>query len=317
MSDILQCDNIMKNDTSSDIFYILPFFLHTKENSLISIGFVFIYIFGLLWNGAILMVFTMNVHLQIPMYLFLCNLSLVDMCYTTVTVPKLLDILLSGDNMVSFLQCLSQMYFFALMISAEVAMLTIMAYDRYIAICIPLHYHHIMSRRKCFWILMLAWESAALNSVFLTSFASTTTWCHPKNIQHFYCDVKALAKISCPDLRFHAVIYIDTLLLGFLPFTISLMSYTKILRVILSIASIEGRKKAFSTCSSHLTVLLFFYGTGVCVYIRPPTQNKEELEQVFSILYTIVTPTLNPLIYSLRNKEVKEALLKLVRLMLK
>ncbi|KAM4023961.1 olfactory receptor 1G1-like [Anomaloglossus baeobatrachus] len=305
---------VLKNQTSSDNFFILPFFLHSEENSLISAGFVLIYVFGLMWNGAIVMVFTIYSHLHIPMYLFLCNLSLVDMCYTTVTVPKLLDILLFGNNMVSFLQCLSQMFFFALMISAEVTMLTIMAYDRYIAICIPLHYHHIMSRRKCIWILVLAWGSAALNSIFLTSFAINTTWCHSKNIQHFYCDVKALAKISCPGLIFHAVIYVDTLLLGFLPFTISLMSYIKILSVILSIASTEGRKKAFSTCSSHLTVLLFFYGTGVCVYIRPPTQYTEEPEQVFSVLYTIVTPALNPLIYSLRNKEVKEALLKLLRI---
>ncbi|XP_056392672.1 olfactory receptor 10A7-like [Hyla sarda] len=239
------------------------------------------------------------------------------MFYTTVTVPKLLDILLSGNNMVSFLQCLSQMFFFAFMISAEVTMLTIMAYDRYVAICIPLHYHHIMGRMKCFWILILGWVSAAMNSIFLTSFASTITWCHPKKIQHFYCDVKALAKISCPDLRLYVVIYLDTLLFGFLPFTISLMSYIRILKVILSIASTEGRRKAFSTCSSHLIVLLFFYGTGVCVYIRPPTQYKEEPEQVFSILYTIITPALNPLIYSLRNKEVKEALMKLVRFMSK
>ncbi|XP_069841058.1 olfactory receptor 2T29-like [Dendropsophus ebraccatus] len=301
------------NHTSREDFYLLPFFLHSKENSLISIGFSLIYLFSLMWNGAIVAVFTMNAHLHTPMYLFLCNLSLVDMCYTSVTVPKLLDILLSGNNMVPFHQCLSQLYFFAFMISAEVAMLTIMAYDRYIAICSPLHYHHIMRRVRCIWILVLAWVSAAMNSGFLTSFASTTTWCHPKNIQHFYCDVKALAKISCPDLGFYAAIYIDTLLLGFLPFTISLMSYIRILRVILSIASSEGRKKAFSTCSSHLTVLLFFYGTGVCVYIRPPTQYEEEPEQIFSILYTIVTPALNPLIYSLRNKEVKEALIKLVR----
>ncbi|XP_075687723.1 olfactory receptor 1G1-like [Rhinoderma darwinii] len=276
------CNHIMlsKNQTSSDNFYILPFFLNAEEKFPIFIGFVFIYLFGLLWNGAIIGVITMNAHLHIPMYQFLSNLSLVDMCYTTVTVPKLLDILVSGDNMVTFLQCLSQMFFFALMLTAEVVMLTIMAYDRYIAICIPLHYHQIMSRRICIWFLILAWVFAALNGVFLTSFASTTIWCHAKNIQHFYCDVKALAKISCPNLRYHTVIYIDTILLGFLPFTISLMSYTKILRVILSIASIEGRKKAFSTCSSHLTVLLFFYGTGLCVYFRPPTQYKEEPEQV-------------------------------------
>ncbi|XP_040297333.1 olfactory receptor 1E5-like [Bufo bufo] len=305
---------LLKNHTFGDNFYILPFFLHAEKKSLISIGFVLIYIFGLMWNGAIIMVFTMNSHLHIPMYLFLCNLSLVDMCYTTVTVPKLLEILLSGNNMISLLQCLAQMYFFALMISAEVTMLTIMAYDRYIAICIPLHYHHIMSRRNCLWILILAWVSAIFNSVFLTSFASTTAWCQPKNIENFYCDVKALAKISCSELRFQAIIFIDTLLLGFLPFTISLLSYVKILGVILSIASMEGRKKAFSTCSSHFIVLLFFYGAGVCVYIRPPTQYWEEPEQVFSILYTIVTPTLNPLIYSLRNKDVKDALIKLIRL---
>ncbi|XP_077131565.1 olfactory receptor 1G1-like [Ranitomeya variabilis] len=304
----------LKNQTFSDNFFILPFFLHFDENFLITAGFVLIYVFGLVWNGAIVMVFIVHSQLHIPMYLFLCNLSLVDMSYTTVTVPKLLDILLSGDNMMSFLQCLSQMFFFSLMISAEVAMLTIMAYDRYIAICIPLHYQYIMSRRKCIWILVLAWGSAALNSIFLTCFAITTTWCHSKDIQHFYCDVKALAKISCPGLAFHVVIFLDTLLLGFLPFTISLMSYIKILKVILSIASNEGRRKAFSTCSSHLTVLLFFYGTGVCVYIRPPTQYKEEPEQVFSVLYTIVTPALNPLIYSLRNKEVKEALINLLRI---
>ncbi|KAM5151742.1 olfactory receptor 1-like [Mantella aurantiaca] len=223
-------------------------------------------------------------------------------------------ILLSGDNAVTSLQCFTQLYFFLFFTTTEVAVLTSMAYDRYMAICDPLHYHSVVSKEKCAVVLLLAWIYGSLNSLFLTSLTSTVSWCDAKDVHQFYCDLKALLRISCNNAGLKVAIYIGTLVDAIAPFLISLISYVKIIKVILQIASKDGREKAYSTCSSHLTVLLSFYGSGASVYLIPSTRNSEELEQIFTLIYTTVTPVLNPLIYTLRNKEVKAALAQLLRI---
>ncbi|KAM4675827.1 olfactory receptor 13C8-like [Discoglossus pictus] len=257
-----------------------------------------------------------DAHLHTPMYFFLCNLSFVDICYTSVTLPKLMDILLSGNNSISFIHCITQLYFFTFIGSLEVLLLSSMAYDRYIAICKPLQYYVIMNKKKLLLLLGGIWVYGSVNSFFVTHYASKLSFCYSNTIQQFFCNVKALANICCADIGFNIIIYAETLLLGLSPLLLSLTSYAKIITIILQIKSTDGRRQAFSTCTSHLTVLLLFYGTILCMYMRPPSKHEDVLDQMFSVLYAAVAPMLNPMIYSLRNKEVKGALRRMIRMQL-
>ncbi|XP_053319822.1 olfactory receptor 1-like [Spea bombifrons] len=303
----------MDNQTSIKYFQILAFSSHVENHRLLFAIFLVIYVTGLLGNLVILIAVFVDSHLHTPMYFFLCNLSSLDIIFTTVTLPKLMDILLSGSNVISFSECFSQLYFYVFLASTEDILLSSMAYDRYVAICSPLHYQLIMHNRKCVLILLGTWMSGCMNSIFMTVLISNLTLCRSNKIHHFFCEIKALEKISCNNSGFHIIIYVETLLLGVFPFLLSLTSYIKIIRVILSIKSKNGRRKAFSTCTSHLTVLIIFYGTGLCMYVKPPLEHLEEQDQVFSALYAAVTPMVNPLIYSLRNKDVNGALKRIVR----
>ncbi|KAM5151747.1 olfactory receptor 1G1-like [Mantella aurantiaca] len=221
--------------------------------------------------------------------------------------------LLSGNNAISFMQCFSQTYFFLLAASAEDVLLFIMAYDRYVAICNPLHYHHLLRKKVCLLFILAIWLSASLNSFLMTLPVSMMSFCRSKVIQHFFCEAKSLTKISCAGREiFYRIVYMELLLFGLFPFLCSLTSYIKILNVILQIRSAEGKKKAFSTCSSHLAVIVLYYATGTSMYMIPPSKYSDVMEQVSTVLCTAITPMLNPLIYSLRNKDVKKALRNLV-----
>ncbi|KAE8619148.1 hypothetical protein XENTR_v10009635, partial [Xenopus tropicalis] len=246
------------------------------------------------------------------MYFFLCSLAFVDICYPTVTLPKLMDILLSGNNSITCIQCFTQMYFFVVLGGIETIVLSSMAYDRYVAICKPLRYHLIMTRRVCVLVIVGTWVSGFTNSALLTSLASKLSICGSNKIKQFFCDVKAVADISCERTAFYGTIYVETSFLGLMTFSLNVISYINIIRNILHIKSKHGRKKTFSTCTSHFTVLIIFYGSIFWMYMRPPSE-PENLDSVFSVFYVGVTPMLNPLIYSLRNKEVKNALIRTVR----
>ncbi|XP_075037409.1 olfactory receptor 1-like [Mixophyes fleayi] len=307
----------MDNYTSTKEIHILPFYRTDENKAVIFTVFAFIYLTGLLMNTAIITVICIDAHLHTPMYVLLCNLSFVDMCYTTVTMPKLLDMLLSGNNTVSFTQCFTQMYFLFLAAGSEDFLLLTMAYDRYVAICNPLQYHSIMSKKMCLLFMTVIWLYACLHSSLITISASKMYFCHSNTIQNFYCDAKALTNIACGGTEvFYTVIYIEVLLIGLLPFLCSLTSYSKILKIIFNIKSIDGRRKAFSTCSSHLIVIIMFYSTGTSVYMIPTSDNYSVLEQICTVLYTTVTPMLNPLIYSFKNKDIKCAVLRLLGIQL-
>ncbi|XP_063788977.1 olfactory receptor 1E16-like [Pseudophryne corroboree] len=278
------------------------------------IVFLLLYLTGLLVNSAIITVIFMDKHLHTPMYLFLCNLSLIDLCYTTVTIPKLLYMLLSGNYTVSFTQCFTQMYFIWESASTEDVILVIMAYDRYVAICKPLHYHRMFNRKLCVQLSAAIWLTGCLNSLVVTLSASKMYFCNSYIIHQYFCDAKSLMKISCKNKELlYIVICIQLLLFGFCPFLVTLKSYIKIVSAILKIKSRDGRRKAFSTCSSHLIVLTIFYGTGTSVYMMPLNDHYKVLEMVFTVLYTAVTPMLNPLIYSLQNKDVKKAMKRCIK----
>ncbi|KAG9488641.1 olfactory receptor-like protein OLF3 [Eleutherodactylus coqui] len=300
------------NWTSIKHFQIVAFSNTTENNHFYFLIFFCIYLSGLLGNLIIISAVIIDVHLHTPMYIFLCNLSLVDITFTSSTLPKLMDILLSGNFSISFIQCFTQLYFFMFAAGTEDILLSLMAYDRYVAVCKPLHYHLIMNKKKYVILLLGTWICGSVNSLFMTVSIYQLDLCRSNKIQHFFCDIKALEKISCNTSSFHILLYVETMLLALCPFLLSVTSYIKIIRSILVIKSTTGRKKTFSTCTSHLTVLIIFYGTGLCMYMNPPSEHLEEQDVVFSVLYTALTPMLNPLIYSLRNKEVKGALRRII-----
>ncbi|XP_063788982.1 olfactory receptor 1-like [Pseudophryne corroboree] len=308
----------MENCSSLPEFHIVAFSTSAAFDSFFLIVFHLLYLTSLIANSVIITVIYMDQHLHTPMYLFLSNLSLIDLCYTTVTVPKLLDMLLSGHYTVSFIKCFTQMYFFDVFGITEYLLLSAMAYDRYVAICKPLHYHHIFSRKLCVQLITAVWISGSLNSILVTLSATNMSFCNSYIIHRFFCDAKSLMEIASANQEmFFIVVYIELLVFGSCPFFCSLLSYIKIISAILKIKSKDGQRKAFSTCSSHLTVLTIFYGTSTSVFLMPPSDHYKVQEQIFTVLYTVVTPMLNPLIYSLQNKDVKRALKRSIRLKVK
>nr|DBA19163.1 TPA: hypothetical protein GDO54_015030 [Pyxicephalus adspersus] len=305
----------MENTTTNLEFYILPYFMKTENNLLMFsiVFFFFIYFIGILANIIIITAICLDLHLHTPMYLFLCNLSVVDMCYTTVTVPKLLYILLSDDKKISFTHCLIQIYFFFIAASAEIIVIFVMAYDRYVAICHPLNYHSILNRDACIFFVMVIWICACVNSSLLAKSILKMMFCTSVTIHQFFCDAKALLNISCGGTNmFYILVYANCFLLGFCLVLCNLVSYIKIINVILTIKSKDGRSKAFSTCSSHLIVMATYYASAISVYMIPPSERYSVLEQTLTMFYTTVLPMLNPLIYSLRNKDMQHSLRKLV-----
>ncbi|KAE8619154.1 hypothetical protein XENTR_v10009641 [Xenopus tropicalis] len=303
----------MENQTHLKYLYFLAFYNHGEKQPLLSIIFFLIYVIGILGNLIIIIVTYLDSHLHTPMYFFLCSLAFVDICYPTVTLHKLMDILLSGNNSITFIQCFTQMYFFFALATVDVTLLSSMAYDRYVAICKPLRYHLIMNRRVCALVIVGNWIAGFTNSTFLISLVSKLPVCHSNRIKHFFCEIKAVADMFCDRTTFYNSIYVEIFSLGFITFSINVISYINIIRNILHIKSKHGRQKTFSTCTSHFTVLIIFYGSAFWMYMRPPSES-ENLDPMFSVLHVGVTPMLNPLIYSLRNKEVKNALLRIARI---
>ncbi|OCT90092.1 olfactory receptor 8H1 [Xenopus laevis] len=302
------------NQTISKGFYLYPVFSNGEKRPLFSIVFLWIYLIGVLGNLVILIVICNDVQLHTPMYFFLCNLSFVDICYPTTALPKLMEMLISGNDSITFVQCFSQMYFFTALAEIETIVLSSMAYDRYVAICKPLRYHLIMNRRVCALLIVGTWIFGFVNASFITDLASKLSFCQTNKVHHLFCDVIALAKISSTNdiTIFYNVVYVEVFLFGVIPFSLNLITYINIVHSILKIKSKNGRQKAFSTCTSHLTALIIFYGSVFWMYMRPPSES-ENLNPVFSVLYVGVTPMLNPLIYSLRNKEVKNAVIRTVK----
>ncbi|KAM4675819.1 olfactory receptor 7C1-like [Discoglossus pictus] len=262
----------------------------------------------------IITVISMDCQLQTPMYFFLCSLSFADIFYTSVTLPKLMDILLTSNNRITFIACLAQSYFFTCIACTEIFLLTVMAYDRYVAICKPLHYPAIMNKRYCIILVVSSYILGHCNSVFVTVVASQISFCGANTISQLFCDIKSMLKISCGKIRtFLAMIYLETLTLGICPFLCILLSYIQIISSILKAYPTGKRNKAFSTCTSHLLVLVLFYGTIFCVYMTPPSVHSVKYEQMFSVIFIAVTPTINPLIYSLRNKDMQNALMQIAK----
>ncbi|KAM7085378.1 olfactory receptor 5F1-like isoform 1-T2 [Molossus nigricans] len=289
--------------------FILLGLVDTLELEIILFSlFSVIYTLTVWGNVGMILLIRADSRLHTPMYFFLANLSFVDVCYSSTITPKMLVDLLSEEKTISFAGCFLQMYFFIALATTECLLFGLMAYDRYVAICNPLLYPMVMSRTVCLKMAAGAFTAGLLNSMVNTSYISSLPFCSSNVVHHFFCDSPPLIKLSCSDKvnesmisTFAGVNIVGTLL-------VILTSYTYILFSIFHMHSGEGRHKAFSTCASHLTAIILFYSTAIYTYLRPSSSYSLDQDKVASVFYTVVIPMLNPMIYSLRNKEVKKAL---------
>ncbi|XP_063797867.1 olfactory receptor 5V1-like [Pseudophryne corroboree] len=273
------------------------------------------YIMSLLGNLSIVFVTYLDSKLQSPMFFFLGNLSFLDICYISVTVPKMLSDFLEKKKIIYFTGCLIQMLMFISMQGTEAFLLAVMAYDRYIAICSPLCYTAIMNRITCHLLVAVCWTNGLLNSIVHTTLTFSLPFCKSHLLNHYFCDIPPLLKISCRDTYVNELVLfvVGGICVGCTTFLLILISYTFILSAILHLPSKEGKHKAFSTCSSHLIVVALFYGTAMFIYIRPSSSYSLQRDSAVSILYSALAPMLNPIIYSLRNQEIKGEIKKMFK----
>ncbi|XP_030043957.1 olfactory receptor 1019-like [Microcaecilia unicolor] len=301
-----------ENTTAVTEFVILGFPEFPGLEIPLFLLFLFMYLVILIGNLTIVTVTYLDPHLHTPMYFFLCNLAFLDITSTSVTVPKLLDIFLRKHHHVSINACFTQVYFFIFSLSVESFLLAVMAFDRYVAVCHPLRYTTIMNWNVCVVMAAGSWICGFVEPVAYTVLLSSFSYCRSNRINHFFCDLSALLKLSCTSTS--TIEYMTHILgtLAGMPCVITtFVSYTYIISAILKIRSAKGRCKAFSTCSSHITVVILFHGALLFSYMKPTSTQSLNQNKLCAVLYNVLIPMLNPMIYSLRNKEVKKALRRL------
>ncbi|XP_019810143.2 olfactory receptor 10G9-like [Bos indicus] len=292
--------------------FILTGLPHAPELDMLLFGiFLVIYVLTIVGNLLIMLLIIVNPHLHTPMYYFLSNLSFIDMWYSTVTVPKMLMTLESPEGSpISFPSCVAQFYSFDFLGSTECFLYTVMSYDCFLAISYPLRYASMMSGRMCAILATTTWLSGSLHSAAQTTLTFRLPFCGPNQIQHYICDAPSILKLACADTStVEMVIFVNIGLVALGCFLLIMLSYVSIIHSILKIRTSEGRWRAFQTCASHCTVVLCFYVPLVFIYLRPGS--KEVVDRIVAVFYTVMTPLLNPVVYTLRNKDVKKALLKL------
>ncbi|XP_015746628.1 olfactory receptor 2G3-like [Python bivittatus] len=296
------------NQTEAWEFVLLGFSDRPTLEPVLFTIFFFIYLFILLGNIGIIILTATDPHLQTPMYFFLQNLAFLNLCYTTAVVPKMLSNLISTKKTISYHMCMGQTYVSLFLGAAECILLAVMAFDRFIAVCHPLRYTVIMNSQTCIKIAAASWTISFLVSV-VPLYLSLPPLCAPYVINHVFCEAPVLLHMICTDTSLNELLMLvgglGTLML---PFILILISYGYIIDAIIRIRTTSGRWKAFSTCSSHLTVVIIYYGTGMFMYMRPKSSYSPENDKLISIFYSVINPMLNPIIYSFRNKEVKESL---------
>ncbi|KAI5185461.1 Olfactory Receptor 7D4 [Manis pentadactyla] len=275
--------------------------------------FLSMYRVTILGNLLIILAIGSDPHLHTPMYFFLSHLSCVDICFTSTTVPKMLVNIQTQSKDISYIGCLTQVYFFMVFAGLDNFLLTVMAYDRYVAVCHPLHYTAVMNPRLCGLLVLACWFTISWVSLLHTLLMLRLTFCAGTEIPHFFCELGQVLTAACSDALINDIaLYVATALLGVFPFTGVLFSYSQIVSTIVRMASTEGRCKAFSSCGSHLSVVSLFYGTGMGVSLSAAVTHSSQSSSIASVMYTVVTPMLNPFIYSLRNRDVKGALGRLL-----
>ncbi|XP_037699614.1 olfactory receptor 2B6 [Choloepus didactylus] len=301
------------NETNPQEFILLGFSDRPWLEFPLFVVFLISYIVTIFGNLTIILVSRLDSKLHTPMYFFLANLSLLDLCYTTSTVPQMLVNLCSTRKVISYGGCVAQLFMFLALGATECVLLAVMSFDRFVAICRPLHYSVVMHHRLCFQLAAASWMTGFSNSVWLSTLTLQLPLCGPYMVDHFLCEVPALLKLSCVDTAANeAELFFVSVLFHLIPLTLILISYAFIAQALFRIQSAEGRQKAFRTCGSHLIVVSLFYGTAISMYLQPPSPNSKDRGKMVSLFYRIIAPMMNPLIYTLRNKEVKEAFKRLV-----
>ncbi|XP_059268132.1 olfactory receptor 5AU1-like [Mustela nigripes] len=302
----------IRNHTSISDFRLLGFSNHPEQQPLLFGLFLGMYLVTMLGNLLIILAIVSDQHLHTPMYFFLANLSLIDTCLSCTIVPKVLVNTITQHHTITYTGCLMQMYFFIALALLDDFLLAVMAYDRYVAICLPLHYTTIMCPQRCLLLVATCWLCAHLLAFSLTLLMAQFSFCASHSIPHFFCDLLPVLKLACSDTQiFQVMMFAEGALAGVVPLACVLVSYAHIMHTILRISSAGGKHKVFSTCGSHLSVVTLFYGTLFLVYFRPSSSYSADTGMVASVIYTMVTPMLNPFIYSLRNRDMKGALWRL------
>ncbi|XP_067173170.1 olfactory receptor 14J1-like, partial [Apteryx mantelli] len=301
----------MPNSSSLNEFLLLAF-ADTRELQLLHFSlFLGIYLAALLGNGLIITAVACDHRLHTPMYFFLLNLSLLDFAFISTTVPKSMANSLRDTRAISYSGCAAQVFLVVFLLGGEYSLLTVMAYDRYVAICRPLHYGTLMGSRACVIMAAAAWASGFLNGLVHTANTFSIPVCQGNTVDQFFCEIPQILKLSCADSYLREVgLLVVSASLAFGCFVFIVLSYVQIFTAVLRIPSEQGRHKAFSMCLPHLAVVFLFLSTSFFAYLKPPSLSSPALDLVVAVLYTVVPPTVNPLIYSMRNKELKDSLRK-------
>ncbi|XP_075392218.1 olfactory receptor 1M1-like [Tenrec ecaudatus] len=302
-----------RNQTSASDFILLGLAEYPDKETLLFTLFFFMYVITTVGNLLIILAISSDSQLHTPMYFFLANLSLVDFCLATDTVPKMLVSIQTGSKSISYPACLTQMYFFHFFGIMDSVLIAVMAYDRFVAICHPLHYTTIMSPRVCGLLAGIPWVFSCFISLTHILLMARLAFCGSNEIPHYFCDLTPLLRLSCTDTTVNKIfVLVVAGMVIATPFLCILASYVHIIVAVMKIPSGNSRKKAFSTCTSHLSVVALFYGTTIGVYLCPSSVRTAVKEKASAVMYTAVTPMLNPFIYSLRNRDLKRALRKIV-----
>ena len=301
------------NESSFTGFILLGFSDRLQLELVLFVVLLIFYIFTLLGNITIIALSYLDPRLHTPMYFFLSNLSFLDMCYTTSIVPQLLVNLIGADKSISFGGCVGQMYMSLALGCTECILLGVMAFDRYAAICRPLHYMVIMHPRLCALMASASWIVGFVNSLLQTVLVFLLPRCGRNKLDHFFCEIPPFLKLACVDTTMNLyVTFFGSVIILLTPVSLIMFSYGQIVRAVLRIRSTAGQRKAFGTCGSHLTVVSLFFGTAMYVYYQPSSNNSQDQDKFMSLFYTVIIPMTNPLIYTLRNRDVKGAMKKVL-----
>ncbi|XP_056428563.1 olfactory receptor 6B1-like [Hyla sarda] len=302
------------NETRSiSTFILLGFPTSRPAQILLFLIFFLIYLLTVVENLLIIILIWSYSKLHKPMYFFLGHLSFLETWYVTVTVPKLLSIFAVESREILVSSCMIQLYFFVALVCTECVLLTAMAFDRYVAICRPLHYVTIMNWNVCCLLALGSWFTGFFISLIKVYYISRVTFCHSNVINHFFCDISPILNLACTDMKLAELVdFVLALLILLVPLLLTCVSYSFILNSVLSIPTSSGRQKAFSTCTSHLVVVIIFYAATLFMYARPNRARSVDFNKLVSVIYTVITPLLNPMIYCLRNKEVQQILRKML-----
>ncbi|XP_054984462.1 olfactory receptor 2J1 [Sorex araneus] len=302
-----------KNASFEGYFILLGFSNWPHLEVVLFVVILIFYLMTLIGNLFIIVVSYLDPHLHTPMYFFLSNLSFLDLCYTTSSIPQLLFNLWGPEKTISYAGCMTQLYFVLALGSSECVLLVVMSYDRYAAVCRPLHYNVIMHPRFCQYLAVATWVSGFTASALHSSFTFWVPLCGHNQVDHFFCEVPALLKLSCADTRANELtLMVMSSIFVLLPLLLILSSYGAIAWTVLKMQSGTGLQKVFKTCGAHLLVVSLFFIPVMCIYLQPPSGKSQEQGKFIALFYTVVTPSLNPLIYTLRNKDVKGAVKRLL-----